>query len=207
MPAPIIPHSPKGISQAAACVESGGLLVFPTETVYGLGVDLRDTGAIRRIFAVKGREREQALPVLIAAQDQLDQVVSSLPPDARTLIDRFWPGPLTLVLPAHDRLPRVLTGGLPTVAVRQTASPVASALIEHLGKPLTGTSANRSGQPAATTAADAAATFGNDVDLILDGGPSSSIIPSTIVDVSGPSVTILRPGRIEETAVHAALSE
>jgi L-threonylcarbamoyladenylate synthase len=203
--APIIPFDPTGVERAAACIEAGGLLIFPTETVYGIGADFNDIAAIHRVFAAKGRQTEQALPLLVSTQDQLDQVISFLPSNARILIDRFWPGPLTLVLPAHSEVPRVLTGGLPTVAVRQTASPIACALIDRLGKPVIGTSANRSGQPPATSAKEAASTFSNDIDLILDGG-QTTVSPSTLVDVSGTEVSILRYGPIAEIDIRNALS-
>ncbi len=181
------------------------MVVYPTETVYGIGVDPYNDEAIERVFTLKGREETQALLVLIASEGQLDGLVSTIPPDARSLVNSFWPGPLTLVLPAHDDLPGLLTGGRATVAVRQTASPVAATLIDRLGRPITGTSANRSGHPPALSAEDAAATLGEDVDLILDGGRSSTTTPSTLVDASTSAVSVLRRGPITETAIHDAL--
>lgn len=205
MSAPVVLPDPGGFSSAVSCVESGGVLAFPTETVYGIGVDPFNDDAIQRVFDIKGRDVASALPILVSSPEQLSRVVSGVTPNGLKLMERFWPGPLTLVLPAHPELPSALTGGLPTIAVRQSSSATAAALVDHLEGPLTATSANRSGQPPCTSAHEVEDALGNGIDLILDGGPTTTLTPSTLVDVTGPVIEVLRPGPLSESAILAAL--
>src|SRR5918996_3628278 len=159
---------PHAIARAGAVLRRGGLVALPTETVYGLGANARDAAAVRRIFEAKGRPADNPLIVHLAAAEQLAQVVATITPLARTLADRFWPGPLTVVLDAAAGLPSVTTGGLRTVAVRVPGHPVARAVIEAAGVPVAAPSANRSGRPSPTTADHVAADLGDRIDLLVD---------------------------------------
>ncbi len=203
--APILTADKPGIVQAADRIRSGGVVVYPTETVYGLGADPFNTSAFARIYELKGREAEKGLILLIRGMQDLDALVADIPQAAEILIEEFWPGPLTLVFPAAPGLPGHLPAPSSTIALRMSDAPVASALLHHVGGPITSTSANRSGQPPARNARQAADVLGGRVDLILDGGESSDPRPSTLVDVSGRNPKILRPGRIPETEIHRAL--
>ena len=204
--APILTADEPGIVQAADLIRSGGVVVYPTETVYGLGADPFNQPAFERTFSLKGRETEKGLILLIRGMQDLDALVADVPRSAENLIKAFWPGPLTLVFPASPNLPNHLLGSTSTVALRRSDAPVASGLLRHAGGPLTSTSANISGQPPVRSAREAADVFGDRVDLILDGGESFDARPSTLVDVSGRSPKILRPGRISETEVHRVLN-
>ena len=203
--APIVPADAAGIARAAERVCAGGVIVYPTETVYGLGADPFNVDALDRIFAIKGREAGKALLLLIRGQEDLDALTAEVSRAARDLMEAFWPGPLTLVFRAHPGLPERLTGGGSTVALRVSGAPAARALLSHIGGPVTSTSANRSGAPPALSASEAAAALGGRVDLILDGGPAADTRPSTLVDVSGGGADILREGRIAQEAVRRAL--
>ncbi len=203
--APILTADEPGIVQAADLIRSGGVIVYPTETVYGLGADPFNHHAFDRIFSLKGRETEKGLILLIRGRQDLDALVADIPRSAEILIREFWPGPLTLVFPAAPGLPEHLTRPASTIALRMSDAPVASALLHHVGGPITSTSANRSGKPPARSARQAADVIGHRVDVILDGGESSDPRPSTLVDVSGRRPKILRPGRIPEAKIHRAL--
>ena len=204
--APIITADKPGIVQAADRIRSGGVVVYPTETVYGLGADPFNTSAFARIYELKGREAEKGLILLIRCRQDLDALVADVPRSAENLINAFWPGPLTLVFPAAPGLPKHLPGPASTIALRMSDAAVASALLHHAGGPITSTSANPSGQPPARSARQAADVLGQCVDFILDGGESSDPRPSTLVDVTGGSPRILRPGRIPETEIHRVLN-
>jgi len=184
------------IRQAAAILAAGGLVAFPTETVYGLGADAFNAKAVERIFDVKGRPADNPIIVHLADASALGSVVTSVPEVAATLIARFWPGPLTLVLPAAPTVPAVTRGGLPTVAVRVPSHPVAHALIQSAGRPIAAPSANRSGRPSPTTANHVSADLEGAIDIILDGGPTPVGVESTVVDLTDKTPTLLRPGGI-----------
>jgi L-threonylcarbamoyladenylate synthase len=184
------------IARAAALLRSGGLVAFPTETVYGLGADALDARAVARIFEAKGRPSFDPLIVHVANEAMLSRVCRRPPPLARTLIDRFWPGPLTLVLEKSDDVPGIVSAGLPTVGVRSPAHPVARALIEAAGVPVAAPSANRFGALSPTRAEHVAAQLGDRVDLILDGGPTEHGVESTIVLVANCAPALLRHGAI-----------
>lgn len=184
------------IARAAAILRGGGLVAFPTETVYGLGAVATDARAVARIFEAKERPHFDPLIIHLAAADWLERYVTAVPPEAQQLAERFWPGPLTLVLPKRECVPDIVTSGLPTVAVRMPAHPVARALIAETGLPLAAPSANRFGRLSPTTAQAVAEELGERVDLILDGGPTQIGIESTIVAFGEAGPRLLRPGPI-----------
>lgn len=204
--APILTADDPGIVETADRIRSGGVVVYPTETVYGLGADPFNPSAFDRIFTLKGRETEKGLILLIRGRPDLDALVANIPRAAEVLMDAFWPGPLTLVLPASPNLPDHLLRFASTLALRMSDAPVASSLLRHAGGPVTSTSANLAGKPPARSAREALDTLGGDVDLILDGGTSPDSRPSTLVDVSVPTPRILRPGRIAETDINRVLT-
>ncbi|MBX3463940.1 MAG: threonylcarbamoyl-AMP synthase [Planctomycetes bacterium] len=191
------------IDAAAAVLRTGGLVAFPTETVYGLGANALDAAAVARIFAAKGRPAHNPLIVHLASADDLPRVAGEVPPLARRLADAFWPGPLTLVLPRRPDVPDAVTAGLPTVAVRVPAHPVAHALLAAAGVPVAAPSANPYQRVSPTTAAHVLAQLGDRIGLVLDGGRATVGIESTVVDVTGPEPVLLRPGGIAATAIEA----
>lgn len=201
------PDAPDGLALRAAveAIRCGGVIAYPTETVYGLGADPLNETAIRRVFGLKGRDAEKAVILLLRGESDLSTVASEVSDTARHLMDAFWPGSLTLVLKASPGLPKVLLGGGDTVAVRVSSHPVARALADLLGGPITSTSANRSGHPPARSASDVRSAFGDEIDLIVDGGPSSDDPPSTVVDVSGGRARMVREGRVGRAEVERAM--
>lgn len=188
--------SGREIDKAASLLRAGGIVAFPTETYYGLGVDPLNEEALTRLFQVKDRPALKPVLVLVADREQLGLLAREISATARRLMDRFWPGPLTLVLPARPELSSHLTGGTGTVGVRLSPQPLASELLRIFGGPLTATSANRSGHVPAVTAAEVRAAFGSEVDLILDGGRTPGEKGSTLVGVSGSRITCIREGRL-----------
>lgn len=184
------------LSRAARVLRSGGLVAFPTETVYGLGANALDADAVEQLFATKGRPADNPLIVHLASSAQLERVAAAPTPLAEELAERWWPGPLTLVLRAHPDLPKITTGGLDTVAVRVPDHPVAQALLTRADVPVAAPSANRSGRPSPTTAAHVAADLGDVVDIILDGGACRVGVESTVVDVRGAVPVLLREGSV-----------
>ncbi|OIJ63696.1 L-threonylcarbamoyladenylate synthase [Streptomyces mangrovisoli] len=193
------------IEKAAGVLRAGGLLALPTETVYGLGADAENPAAVARTFEVKGRPPDHPLIVHLGGAEHLDGWVRDVPATARLLAERFWPGPLTLVLRRGDRVPYEATGGLETVAVRVPDHPVALALLSAFGGGVTAPSANRFGSVSPTTADDVRAELGDSVDFVLDGGRCEVGVESTIVDVTGDTPTILRPGGVTREDLEAAL--
>lgn len=201
-----LPASEEGIGRAGAALAAGELVAFPTETVYGLGADGTNPRAVTNIYRVKGRPPDNPLILHVMDAAAAQEVARVWPADARRLADRFWPGPLTLVVPARPTVPRVVRGGLDTVAVRCPSHPVARRLLAAAGMPVAAPSANRSGRPSPTTAdAVAHALGGADVpDVVvwlLDGGPSAIGVESTVVDVSGGRPVLLRPGGLPRPAI------
>ena len=160
----------KQIKKAISILKKGGVVAYPTDTVYGLGACMTDTAAVDRIFQVKGRPKGMALPVLLADKVQMESIVTSVPLSALRLADEFFPGALTIILPKSDIVPDIITGGGRTVAFRIPDHPVPLALIKGLGKPIVGTSANLSGQPSALTAGEVQAQIGDKIDMVIDGG-------------------------------------
>ena len=188
--------TPQNINQAANIIKNGGLIAYPTETVYGLGADPHNAEAIQKIFTAKGRAEDKGIILLIRGVDDLSTLVHTVSPTAQILIEVFWPGPLTLVFRANRDLSPALRGGRDTIALRHSSSSVASRLLFALGGPLTSTSANRSTEPPARSACEVENALGDHLDLILDGGPSDTTLPSTLVDVSSDRVILLREGAI-----------
>jgi L-threonylcarbamoyladenylate synthase len=179
-------------------LRGSGLVAFPTETVYGLGANALDATAVAGIFVAKGRPANNPLIVHVDGEAMLRQVAAGWPPVAAKLASRYWPGPLTLVLPKTPAVPDIVTGGGPTVAVRMPAHPVAIGLIREAGIPLAAPSANRSNQLSPTRAEHVLAGLNGRIDLILDGGPTSNGIESTVIDLSGDRPQFLRPGPISQ---------
>lgn len=182
--------------EAAQVIRSGGLVAFPTETVYGLGANALDEEAAKKIYAAKGRPSDNPLIAHISSLKELEPLVSGIPEAGRKLAEAFWPGPLTLVFPKSQQVPYGTTGGLETVAVRMPSDPVASRLIALAGVPVAAPSANTSGRPSPTTAEHVWQDMNGKIEMILDGGPVGIGVESTIVDVSGKVPTLLRPGAV-----------
>jgi L-threonylcarbamoyladenylate synthase len=182
------------ITSAVEVLRRGGLVAFPTETVYGLGADASNPAGVDRIFAVKGRPRSHPVIVHLAEATAIKEWAADVPPDAWTLAEAFWPGPLTLILPRADRVPDAVTGGTGTVGLRVPNQPLAQELLAAFGGGIAAPSANRFGRVSPTTAAHVRADLGTDVDLILDGGPCTVGVESTIVDLSSGRARVLRLG-------------
>ena len=192
----VVPDNPSNRSVAAALLRDSGVVAYPTDTVYGLGAAVYDRQAVLALFALKGRDRSQGVPVLLAAESQLAEVAAELPDAAHALAERFWPGALTLIVQRNPRLPSLVTGGAGTVAVRLPDHPCPQALVSALGAPITGTSANRHGGTEPTSAEEVQRQLGESLRLVLDGGPSAAAVPSTIVDVTAPMPRLVRAGAI-----------
>jgi L-threonylcarbamoyladenylate synthase len=193
------------IEKAAGVLRAGGLVTFPTETVYGLGANAEDSAAVARVFQVKGRPPSHPLIVHIGGAEHLGDWVEDVPATARLLAERFWPGPLTLVLRRGRRVPLEATGGLETVAVRVPDHPVALALLSAFGGGVAAPSANRFGSVSPTTANHVRAELGDAVDFVLDGGPCEVGVESTIVDATGDTPSVLRPGGVTREDLEAVL--
>ncbi|MEW1839213.1 L-threonylcarbamoyladenylate synthase [Nonomuraea angiospora] len=193
------------IEKAAEALRAGGLVAFPTETVYGLGANAEDPAAVARVFQVKGRPPSHPLIVHIGGAEHLGDWVEDVPPMARLLAEHFWPGPLTLVLRRGRRVPFEATGGLETVAVRVPGHPVALALLSAFSGGVAAPSANRFGSVSPTTANHVRAELGDAVDFVLDGGPCEVGVESTIVDATGEIPSVLRPGGVTREDLEAVL--
>lgn len=185
-----------GVDAAVRALRAGQLIGLPTETVYGLAADATNDDALRRIFAVKGRPTDHPLIVHLADRDDLSIVAEHETAACRTLVDHAWPGPLTVIVRARASVSRIATGGLDTVAVRVPGHPVAREIIRRLGRPVAAPSANRFGHVSPTTAQHVKADLDGDVEIVVDGGACTIGVESTIVDCTGESPQILRPGSI-----------
>ncbi len=192
----LLPATPENISQAAETLKRGGLVAFPTETVYGLGANALDAEAVARIFAAKERPSSDPLIVHLNGFDQLPRVTRAIPPAAQVLAKTFWPGPLTLVLPKQPHIPDLVTAGLDTVAVRVPDHPVAQALLQAAAVPIAAPSANRFGHTSPTAAQHVWHDLQGRIEIILDGGVTTVGVESTVLDVSAVPPRILRPGGI-----------
>jgi L-threonylcarbamoyladenylate synthase len=186
-------------------LRAGGVLALPTETVYGLAADISNEAAIRRVFAIKGRPLSHPLIVHIAAPHDIDRYAVDVPPEARVLAEHFWPGPLTIVLKKSDAVPLYVTGNQDTVALRIVDQRMTRAIIRTFGGAVAAPSANRFGRVSPTRAEHVRDDLGDDVDFIVDGGPSRVGVESTIVDLTGRVPAILRAGAIGRDALSAAL--
>jgi len=199
-------RTPEAIAEAAEWLKQGHLVVFPTDTLYGIGADAFNATAVLRLYQVKQRPRAKGIPVLLADHDDLAQVVERVPAFARALIAQFWPGPLTLVLPKNARLPGIISPD-DSVAVRIPGSETTRALIRGAGGAVATSSANRSGQPPARDGAQALQELGGLVAAVLDDGPSPGRQASTIVDCTGDLPRILRRGPIPAEALQWTTAE
>jgi len=187
---------PETIKKAAYLLRKGELVAFPTETVYGLGADALNKSAVEKIFFAKGRPNDNPLIVHVASWDQLHLLVREIPPSANLLMDTFWPGPLTIIFPKSDAVPREVTAGLDTVAVRMPEHPVALALIRQADLPIAAPSANLSSKPSPTLGQHVWEDLKGKIPLILDAGETRVGLESTVLDISGERPVILRPGGI-----------
>ncbi len=186
----------EAISAAVAAHKRGDVIAFPTETLYGLGADALNAAAVEKIYRLKGRDPANPIPVLVADRAMLGDLVAEIPPLAERLIDAFWPGPLTLVLPARSGIARPLVNASGGVGVRVSSQPIAGELVRGLGRPLTATSANPSGQPPARTVVEAKNYFAAEIAIFIDGGALASPTGSTVAAVGADQITIIREGAI-----------
>jgi len=197
----------ESIARAAECLRSGGLVAFPTETVYGLGAHALDRRAVQRVFAAKERPTNDPLIVHVARIDDIAPLVVDIPAAARDLAVRFWPGPLTIVLRRSERVPDEVTAGLDTVAIRVPSHPIAQALLQCARLPIAAPSANRFSRPSPTHAAHVLADLGGRIDMIVDGGPTSVGLESTVIDLAHQPPTILRPGAVGVLALRSVIPD
>lgn len=196
-----------GIEDATTILRRGGLVAFPTETVYGLGADAENPDAVTRIFAAKGRPAHHPVIVHIGHLDLLYRLAVGIPPSTLLLTQHFWPGPLTLILKRSMHVPDAVTGGQDTVGLRMPDHPVARALLAAFGGGIAAPSANRFGRLSPTTAAHVRAELGGAVDYVLDGGPCQVGIESTVLDLSGVHPRLLRPGAVTATQIETVLGK
>lgn len=206
-PSTIVGADEENIARAAEALRAGEVVAFPTETVYGLGADASNVEAVHKIFKLKGRPADHPVIVHLQSAAQLEQYASEIPQAARQLAEKFWPGPLTLILKRAATVPDVITGGQDTVGVRVPAHPVAQDLLRAFGSALAAPSANKFGRISPTRAAHIAQDFGAHAPMILDGDATPIGIESTIVDVSGDRPALLRPGSISAAAIEEVLGE
>ena len=197
----------KQIEMGISILKQGGLVAYPTDTVYGLGAGVNIPQAVERVYRVKERPLDMALPLLLADILQISEVAEPVPPIAWILASKFLPGALTMVLPKSKSIPDNITAGGNTVAIRIPAHPVPVALVRGLGMPIVGTSANLSGKPSALTADEVYSQFGNKVDLVIDGGKCPGGRESTIIDVTGEVPEILREGAISREKLRQVCRE
>ncbi len=191
----------KQVERGVSILKRGGLVAFPTDTVYGLGACFSIHQAVERVYAVKERPRNMALPLLLADTSQITKVAEPVPSIAWLLIDNFLPGALTIVLHRFNLVPDIVTGGGLTVALRIPAHPIPVALAQGLGEPIVGTSANLSGRPSPLTADEVHSQFGSKIDLIIDGGRCPGGKESTVIDVTGETPVVLREGAISREEI------
>ena len=199
----------KGIAAAGAVLRHGGIVAFPTDTVYGLGAVCTDARAVRRIFEAKGRPEEKPLSILVSSISQVEAIAEGITQDARRLMEVFWPGALTLIfrLQPAAQLPTEVTAGGRTIGVRMPDSDTAIQIIHAAGSPLAAPSANLSGKRSASVAEEVAADLNGRIDLIIDGGACPAGIASTVLDISGSELRILREGNVSLQMIRAALKK
>jgi len=192
---PVKPE-PEFIQKAASVIRSGGIVVFPTRSIYGLAADAFNEDAVRRIYEIKGRENNKPILVLANNYLMLSCIVKNIPPVAQSIIDKFWPGRITIVFEANDGLPANLTAGSGKIGVRRPGHPVASALVKAVGGPVTGTSANISGKPGCRMISEIDPDIAESADLIIDAGELEGGTGSTVIDVTGEPIVLIREGRV-----------
>ena len=193
------------IGAAVEVLANGGVAAIPTDTLYGLAASAFDESAVLKVYELKGRPEGMALPLLLSEAEDVRVCAEDVPEAAWTLMERFWPGALTLVVRKRATVPDIVTAGLDTVALRVPDHPVARAIAKTLGAPITGTSANLSGRPGITNAADVRREFGDTIDFVLDGGEAPGGVASTIVDVSDGELRVLREGAASREELEAVL--
>ncbi len=194
--------APGATEHAVEVLRWGGLVAFPTDTVYGVGAPAFDEETVNKLYLIKGRNTDKAIAVLLASAEDVARVTTGFTPLSRRLAEAFWPGPITLILAKHPGLPHAVSS-LPTVGVRVPNHPIIHTILAEAG-PLASTSANRSGEKDPVSAQDVLAGLKNRFDLLIDGGATPGGIPSTVVDCTGPRPRILRPGPIKEEEILAA---
>jgi L-threonylcarbamoyladenylate synthase len=202
------PEEPvEGFEKALAALARGDVIVFPTETLYGLGADALNGQAVEKIFQLKGRDPNNPIPVVVADLGMVEMLVAAISATAKALMERFWPGPLTLVLPARSDIPKPLVNAAGGVGVRISSQPIATRLAARLGRPLTATSANPSGKPPAHTLDEAKDYFSETIEIFIDGGKLESKTGSTVVEVLDHGIEIIREGEISTAALAQALGQ
>jgi len=189
------------MEEAAEIIKRGGVVAYPTESFYGLGVDATNEGAVSRLLELKERPRGRPILVLVSSLFMLKQYVTRVSPKAMALIEAFWPGGLTLIFHVSRGIPEGLTGGTGKLGVRLSSNRIATSLVEEVGRPVTSTSANLSGMPPLVTAVQVAEVLGDGVDLILDGGKTPGQMASTVLDTTSYPFTILREGLVGREAL------
>ncbi len=197
----------KDIEEAGRILRNGGLVAFPTETVYGLGANALDPAAVKAVYDAKGRPSDNPMIVHISAEDELPTVVAEVPEKAKVLMKAFWPGPLTMVFRKSEAVPMRTTGGLDTVGIRMPSSEVARALIKAAGVPIAAPSANLSGKPSPTNYKDVLEDMDGRIDAVIEGEPCAVGIESTVLDLTGEVPTILRPGYVTKEMLEDVLAE
>jgi L-threonylcarbamoyladenylate synthase len=193
------------LEKAVGILRSGGIIAYPTETFYGLGVDAENREAIEKIFLVKGRDFNNPVALIMGDEEPLTRLASQVPEYGRTLMERFWPGPLTLLFKATPAVSGVLTAGSGKIGIRISSHPVARLLSQMLGRPITATSANLSGHPECVTTSDVIDQIGERIDAVIDGGKTPGGLGSTILDVTGDAPVVLRAGAIPEEVINEAI--
>jgi L-threonylcarbamoyladenylate synthase len=201
------PRSPDAqtLRRVAACLREGKTIAFPTETFYALGVSAYHEPAIQKVFAIKGRMFDKPLPLIIHGESMLEEIAAQIPECARSLMRAFWPGPLTLIFKASEKIPPLLTASTGTVAVRDSSHPLARQLVMDARLPVTATSANVSGGSSCYSAGEVEHQIGDRVDMIIDGGPTPGGLPSTIVDLTVSPPRIVREGAISTQRLQSFL--
>jgi len=199
----ILKATKENVLTASQTVKTGGLVVYPTDTVYGLGCDPFNVEAVKRVFRVKG-ERKKPLPILASDIEHVEKI-AYLSKDARKIVERFWPGPLMIIVPKKPTLPNIVTCNLGSVGVRVPKHDLAIQFISLSNGLLVGTSANKTGKKPALTTSEAAEQLGKDVDVILDVGPTSIGVPSTVIDLTSEKPRILRKGSVDSKDIHSFL--
>jgi L-threonylcarbamoyladenylate synthase len=197
----------KDFAAAVDALQNGNVIVFPTETLYGLGADALNDAAVEKVFRLKGRDPNQPIPVLVAGPEMLHTLIADISPIAQKMIDCFWPGPLTLVLPAHRGIPKPLLNASGGIGVRISSHPIATGLVQALARPLTATSANPSGKEPARTIEAAKNYFVGSVKVFLDGGILTSKSGSTVIEVIGDAIKIIREGDIAASELRGVLGK
>lgn len=193
------------IAKAVKILKAGGVIAYPTETFYGLGVDGHNAKAIEKVYRIKGRNFKNPISIIIGNIRDLDELVENVPEYSRILLQHFWPGALTIVFAAASKVSPFLTAGTGKIAIRISSDPIATALANALSHPITATSANRSGEAECTTVSEVIQCIGTDIDMAVDGGPTPGISGSTILDVTTFPPVILREGIIPVSLIHSLI--